>query len=58
MTLFERQGPFWWERAHPEDDERRELARAEHESEKSKARRKLDDLEGGYDGTRRYNYVQ
>ncbi|CAN0184109.1 unnamed protein product [Pylaiella littoralis] len=58
VTLFERQGPFWWERAHPEDDERRELARAEHESEKSKARRKLDDLEGGYDGTRRDGVVR
>lgn len=54
VTLFERENPYWWERAHPEDDERRQKALAEHTLKKSRSRRRLDGPEGEHDGTRRY----
>lgn len=53
VTLFEREDPFWWEREHPEDDERRQNALAEHTLKKCKSLRRLTGLEGEYDGTRR-----
>lgn len=53
ITLFERDNPFWWEREHPEDDEKRQNALDEHRLKKSSSRRRLDGLEGDYDRTRR-----
>eukprot|EP00752_Nemacystus_decipiens_P007697 g6880.t1 len=58
VTLFERENPFWWEREHPEDDERRQIALAEHQLKRSRSRRRLDGLDGEYDGTRREAVVR
>ncbi|CAB1116155.1 unnamed protein product [Ectocarpus sp. CCAP 1310/34] len=44
VTLFEREGPFWWEREHLEDDEERKQALAAHKLKKPEEGR------GGEDG--------
>lgn len=59
VTLFEQEDPFWWRRAHPQDEEERAKELAQH---KEKARRRrlggIDGGDGEYDGTRRKGIVR